>query len=227
MSSSRHPAKGRFTLLALLIAATIAFAQWKGWLPAQGGSRRMPRLDPAPRGGEARGTGSTRKIGDWEELQGCILVEDRGNDGDSFVVRHRGKDHTLRLYFADCPEKYRHPYNGDRIAEQGRYFDGLTEAETIGVGGDARDFALEVLRRGPFTVLTRWEPVFDSQRFYAFVTLGQGEDLAEQLVARGLARIHTKGENRPGGAGGTTEKQRLQGLERKAKASNAGAWAFR
>jgi endonuclease YncB( thermonuclease family) len=221
MSSSHHPAKGRFTLLALLIAAAIAFAQWKGWLPADGGGIRPAGPGPAP------GSGSIRKIGAWEELRGCTLVEDRGNDGDSFVVRHQGKDHTLRLYFADCPEKYRHQYNGGRIAEQGRYFDGLTGEETVGVGEDARDFTLSVLRPRPFTVLTRWEPVFDSQRFYAFVTLAQGEDLAELLVARGLARIHTKGENRPGGAAASTEKQRLQSVERKAKAANVGAWAIR
>lgn len=214
MSSPRYPAKGRFTLLVLLIAAAVAFIQWREWLPVE-------------RGGAAPATGSTRKMGAWEELPGCTLVEDRANDGDSFRARHQEKDYILRLYFVDCPEKYRHQYNGGRIADQSRYFDGLTEAETVGIGEDARDFAMERLRRGPFTVLTRWEPVFDSQRFYAFVMVGQGEDLAELLVARGLARIHTKGENRPGGMAAKTEKQRLLGLERKAKASKAGAWGIR
>lgn len=227
MASRSTPANWRFTLLALAVAGAAAFAQWKGWLPQerQGGNARNPGSAEQQTGRSAQTEPSaSRKSGAWEELRGCTLVEDHGNDGDSFIVRHDGTDHTLRLYFADCPEKYRHQYNGDRIAEQGRYFGGLTGADTIGIGEDARDFSLERLREGPFTVLTRWEQVFDSGRFYAFVTVAQG-DLAELLVGEGLARIYTKGESRPGGAAVGQEKQRLAGLERKARSAGAGAWA--
>ena len=148
------------------------------------------------------------------------------NDGDSFEMLHLGKRFTLRLYFADCPEKYRHQYNKERLAEQGRYFGGLTENETIFIGEAARDYSLELLRQGPFTVISRWERVFDTERFYAFVTTEQG-DLAELLVGKGLARIHTKGENRPDGSSKAAEKQRLLGLERKAKTARTGAWGRR
>jgi endonuclease YncB( thermonuclease family) len=165
-------------------------------------------------------------MGAWEELRGCILIEHRSNDGDSFVVRHEGAVRTLRIYFADCPEKHRHQYNGPRIAEQGQYFGGLTEEETVAIGENARDFSLALLREGPFTVLTRWEPVLDSGRFYAFVTVG-GRDLGERLVEQGLARIHTKGESRPGGSTVAAQKRRLQGLEQDARRADRGAWGKR
>jgi endonuclease YncB( thermonuclease family) len=210
MRSRNSLTSWRFTLIALVIAGAIALAQWKGWLP---------------RDGHAVGTehSSLRKIGAWEELRGCTLAEDRANDGDSFEVRHGGQRHVMRLYFVDCPEKTRHQYNGPRIAEQGRYFGGLTEEETVGIGERARDFSLELLGSGAFTILTRWEKVFDSERCYAFVAVPRG-DLGELLVAEGLARIFTKGENRPGGEPAAAAKKRLQHLEVQAKSAGRGAW---
>ncbi len=150
-------------------------------------------------------------------------MEERSNDGDSFLVTQGGQNHTLRLYFADCPEKHRHQYNGQRIAEQGRYFGGLSEEQTVGAGEAARDFSLGLLRKAPFNVLTRWERVYNSERFYGFVTTAEG-DLAEGLVARGLARIYTKGENRPQGRTSSEEKARLSELERTARQAKLGAW---
>lgn len=220
--------KWRYSWLMLGVAGFLALAEWKGWLPKDGigAGQRGPVVLHKPERPGKPGAQGTRKIGAWEELHGCILVEDRDNDGDSFVVRHEGADHILRIYFADCPEKHRHQYNGPRIAEQGQYFGGLTEEETVAIGGDARDFSLALLREGPFTVLTRWEKVFDSGRFYAFVTVGE-RDLGERLVEQGLARIYTKGENRPGGITVAAEKRRLQGMEQAARRANRGAWGKR
>jgi len=220
MSRPRHPARWKFTLLVLGVAGAVALARWKGWLPE--GPLRSGSGPSVP----AEGQKPVRLAGGWEELRGCTLAEDRANDGDSFEVWHGGKRHVIRLYFVDCPEKVRHQYNGARIADQGRYFGGLTEAETVGIGERARDFTLERLRASSFTVLTRWEQVFDSERHYAFVTLREG-DLGELLAGEGLARIFTKGENRPGGARAGAEKQRLLSLERRAKKARRGAWGLR
>ena len=197
----------RFTLLGLLVAGLVAWAQWRGWLPREEG-------------------GGARRMEGWEELEGCSLAEGRGNDGDSFEVLHGGKRYVVRLYFVDCPEKARHQYNGERLQEQGRYFGGLTEGETVVLGEEARDFTLERLRAGRFALLTRWERVFDSERHYAFVKVGGG-DLGELLVGEGLARIHTKGEDRPGGGNAGAEKQRLLGLERGARQAGKGGWGRR
>ena len=77
-----------------------------------------------------------------------------------------------------------------------------------------------------FRVLTRWESVFDSGRYYAFITTEQG-DLADLLVERGLARIHTKGNSRPGGATFAQERNRLLGIKRKARKAKVGEWEER
>ena len=225
MARPSAPVPQRYTLLAILVAVALAWARWKGWIPqeeakpprSEQAGRPAPQTSPAPRANPAPVTGA------WEEWADCSLVEDRGNDGDSFVVQHQGQRRTLRLYFADCPEKYRHQYNGDRLADQGRYFGGLSEAETVSLGEEARDFALDRLRTGKFTVQTRWEQVFDSERYYAFVRLPQG-DLGQLLVQEGLARIYTKGENRPQGTSAAAEKQRLQALEREARQARRGGW---
>ncbi len=222
-SHSRSSApRWRYTLLAILLAGMGAWARWKGWLPEESAGVRDGASRPSAPG---RPQAPVRS-GKWEEWQGCTLVEDRGNDGDSFLVRHEGADYTLRLYFADCPEKHRHQYNGDRLAEQGRYFGGLTEGETVAMGEAAREFTLTRLRAAPFRVQTRGETVFESERLYAFVTTEEG-DLAGLLIRHGLARIFTKGESRPGGASASAEKQRLQGFERQARATKQGAWRLR
>jgi endonuclease YncB( thermonuclease family) len=166
---------------------------------------------------------TSAKAGRWQRLENCTLVEDKNNDGDSFILRHGGEQTTFRLYFADCPEKRRHQYNGDRIAQQGAYFGGLNETATLSVGQEARDFAFGLLRKGPVTVDTCWEQVYEPGRRYAFVHAG-GVDLAEALVSRGLARIYTAGASVPGGRSRQDEKARLQQLEREAKAKRLGGW---
>ncbi len=41
---------------------------------------------------------------EWTKLQGCTLLANPSNDGDSFHVRHDGKEYIFRLYFVDAPE---------------------------------------------------------------------------------------------------------------------------
>jgi endonuclease YncB( thermonuclease family) len=167
-----------------------------------------------------------RPEGRWERLTGWTLADDSTNDGDSFMLRCGPETQTFRLYYADCPEKYRHQFNGERIAEQGAYFGGLTEAETIAAGVQAKEFAMQLLRKGPVVVETRWEPVYDSGRYFAYVSAG-GQDLGEALVSRGLARIFTKGVERMDGRTNREQRNRLTQLEREAKAQRRGAWSAR
>ena len=218
MASYLGARRWRFTLLAVVGAGAIGWARWKGWIPD---AEVRPHLSPPA----TTGSKSAKPV-IWSEWRDCTLVENRANDGDSFLVRHDGVEHTVRLYFADSPEKYRNQYNQKRLAEQGRYFGGLTEDETIQIGEAARDFSLERLRLAPFRILTRNEKVFDSGRIYAFVAVAEG-DLAELLVGHGLARIYTKGENRPGGPASLSEKQHLLGMERRAREARTGGWRTR
>lgn len=154
----------------------------------------------------------------WQTLVHCRMVESGTNDGDSFRVHWNGGEWTVRLYFADTPEsdwRFR-----DRTRAQAAYF-GITEEQAVAVGQRAKAFTREFLKNG-FEVRTRWQGVFGNAkatRKYGIVTAG-GNDLAEALVANGLARIHGMG------IGGQTwaEVERLRALEIQAKSAGKGAW---
>jgi len=213
-------------LVSLAVVAALYFLnEWNS--PGGGFDFDSPFGTRAPT--VERGASTTEKSGGFTLLHGGVLAEARNNDGDSFLVRHGDQTHEFRLYFADCPEKYRHQHNGDRIAEQGAYFGGLGEQETLRVGGEARDFTLDLLRGSPFTLLTKWEKVYDSGRYYALVRVRDAEGneayLHELLVARGLARIHTKGIDLPEGTPWRKQKARLAEMEKKARAEMLGGWA--
>lgn len=156
----------------------------------------------------------------WQTLEACQLVESSINDGDSFRVHWNGGELTVRLYFADTPEAdYRFR---DRTKAQADYF-GITEDQAVEVGKMASKFTQEALKDG-FSVRTRWQGVFSGQansRKYGIVSVGD-KDLAEMLVANGLARIHGMG------IGGQTweEVERLKGLEAEARKAKRGAWGL-
>ena len=157
----------------------------------------------------------------WQTLEACRLVESWQNDGDSFKVHWNGGDLTVRLYFADTPEAdYRFR---DRTKAQADYF-GISEEQAVEVGKMAKEFTQEALKDG-FSVRTRWQGVFSGQkgaRKYGIVSVGD-QDLAEMLVANGLARIHGMG------IGGKTweEVERLKVLEAEAKEAKRGAWGMK
>lgn len=165
-------------------------------------------------------TAPTQAAKPWQTLEACRLVENWRNDGDSFRFHWNDGELTVRLYFADTPESdYRFM---DRTRAQAAYF-GITEEQAVEVGKMAKVFTAEALKDG-FSVRTRWQGVFGgerSMRKYGIVSTGKG-DLAELLVANGLARIHGMG------IGGKTweEVERLKVLEAEAKKAKRGAWGM-
>tara|TARA_R110002096_G_scaffold273422_4_gene467241 strand:- start:4285 stop:5031 length:747 start_codon:yes stop_codon:yes gene_type:complete len=170
------------------------------------------------------------KKGEYERLSGCVLVEHRNNDGDSFFVRHQGREFELRLYFVDTAEKYlsdRHESQRERVRDQAGDF-GLTVEQTVALGNESKNVVLELLRRTPFTVYTKWDRVYDGERFHGFVELDSGAGssvyLSQLLVDKGLARIHTHGEPTPDGRGWREYKDFLRSREAAAKQKKVGAW---
>ncbi len=180
--------------------------------------------------GEAGVGGGATGRGGFTRLDGCRLVSDRSNDGDSFRLDWDGRGIVLRLYFVDAPEKYHHPrgFNVERLADQGRYFGELSEERTIEVGLAAREFTLNALKTGAFHVLTRWESVYKSERDYGLVVFDDGPDagryLSELLVAEGLARIHTKGVDLPDGRARRQFENHLREIEKDARKAKRGGW---
>ncbi|MFK5923883.1 MAG: thermonuclease family protein [Verrucomicrobiota bacterium] len=201
--------------------------------------------------GQASATSKTRHIGGFELLEGCQWVDQRNNDGDSFVVKHKGNEYTVRLYFVDAPEKYisdKYKDQRKRVADQGRYFGELSSQQAVEIGLQAKAFTEKQLKGKSFTVMTKWESVFDSERYYAFVWLpGSTETnqnrLSAALVENGLARIYTKGpgnqddysSGRYDGVGqgegalqvGKKYKKRLYQMEAQAKKAKMGAWGVK
>lgn len=162
------------------------------------------------------------KLGEFDVLAGARLVDHGANDGDSFHVSHGGDEFVFRLYFVDCPEKDSRRFS-QRLAEQGEYFGGLAVDDVVELGLEAEEFVEDLLAQQDFSVATRWEEVYDSGRYYAFVTVG-GRLLSERLVERGLARIHTKGVDLPDGEKFHHQREDLRQLEAKAKAARIGGW---
>lgn len=193
-----------------------------------------------------------RHVGPFEVLEDCQWVEHKNNDGDSFVVKNKGGEYTIRLYYVDTPEKYisdKYKNQRKRVEQQGEYFGGLSSQQAVDVGLKAKEFTEKQLKGKSFTILTKWESVYDSDRFYGFVWLpGSTEEkplrLCEALVKNGLARIYTKGPGNKreyssglvqSGAGakgskfqaGKGFKKRLNKLEAQARKAKAGAWGMK
>ena len=180
-------------------------------------------------------TVGTSKVGGYEQLTGCTLVEHRHNDGDSFHVQHGDREYEFRLYFVDAPESSYKTYgggdnNGDRIRQQGDYFGGLSRDQTTDIGAEAIKLALNLLDSRPFTVYTKREKVYGSHRLYALVAVvdaaGHNNGLGEMLVNQGLARIHTKGTTMPDGTSRAKHEAKLRSIEHAARKAGVGAWRF-
>lgn len=207
-------AQWRNLIWLLLVAAALAVQFWE--------ERDRPEpMPPAP----VKKTQTPKAARGFEVLENCTLVEDRNNDGDSFKIRHDGGIHEFRLYFVDAPEKRLHAFNGERLDHQGRYFGGLDREQTIALGQAAQAFTAQCLRKEAFRVETRWQPVFDSGRFYAFVFFERdGEELSEKLVQAGLARIYTEGADLPDGRLRREFERHLKTLEAEARQRGMGGW---
>jgi endonuclease YncB( thermonuclease family) len=156
----------------------------------------------------------------FERFDGCVLSPDEWTDGDSFRVRlPDGRLETFRLYFVDTTESRS---RGKRSDQQAAYF-GLTRAEAIKLGEEAKAFTAAALQR-PFTIQTRWRKVFGPTRYYACVFTADGKDLAELLVRNGLARIYGTRTPLPDGRDSRTYLATLRDLENQAKSARLGGW---
>lgn len=167
--------------------------------------------------------GEALRAGQFITLREPRLVDELGNDGDSFLMAHEGGQRVLRLYFVDCPEKSRYKLVETRLRDQATYF-GISLAATLRIGQQAREFSESLLRGERYTVKTRMEGVYDSGRVYALIVFEDGETLAEKLVKAGLCRIYTRGTDLPDGRTEMEFRRHLRRLESEAREQRRGAW---
>lgn len=160
---------------------------------------------------------------EWEVLAGCQLVTNAVVDGDSFHVRHDGREYIFRLYFVDAPES--DATFKEQAKNQAVLF-GISPDDIPRAGRLAARFTRETLSGANITIITRWQNAQGRSslaRFYAVVLVG-GQNLAEELVAHGLARIHGLKANWPDGPRSSTFISKLKNLELTAREKKLGVW---
>lgn len=191
----------RFAVLFIL--SLVLF--FKSSLPAQ-----QQRAEDKP---EAR----------WETLNGCRLLTNAIVDGDSFHVLHNDREYIFRLYFVDAPEQ--DAGLKDRIQDQSAYF-GVAPRDITRAGRLASQFTRDKLTGTDFIIVTRWQNAMGRSslaRFYA-VVLVNTNNLAEELVVNGLARIYGLRANWPDGPRSVTFINKLKNLELTAREQKRGVW---
>jgi competence protein ComEA len=191
-------------------------------------------LTQAAASGEERLQGVTNSVTGLTRFSQCELVATDWADGDSFSVRFPdGKARTIRLYGVDCLESHVvGKADATRLRAQGRYF-GIWNLENSialakGLGHQAAKRA-KVLLTNKFIVHTAWADARGDaryKRYYGFVTMDSGKDLAAELVRAGLARPVGVYRRTPTGISRDEYRQQLKDLELAAASSRAGAWAL-
>jgi competence protein ComEA len=164
----------------------------------------------------------------FTRLADAVLVEQSGNDGDSFLIEAKGRRIRIRLYFVDTPEiEATWDVDVRRVREQMRYFGLPDERRVIEYGQQAAAFVRGRLARA-FEVHTSFASALGrspDNRVYAFVRTADGLDLGELLVREGLARAYGVGREMPDGTSRDEMRAHLADLEAAAMLKRAGIWA--
>ncbi|MEA3307465.1 MAG: helix-hairpin-helix domain-containing protein [Elusimicrobiota bacterium] len=168
------------------------------------------------------------RAGDLQVFKNGRLMNNPGNDGDSFYVYSNGKNLHIRLYYVDCPEISNNlKSKADLIKEQTRHFGFEYSSETLRLGEEAKMFVKDVLTR-PFTIHTAFEKASGKSlmgRVYAFVVTSDKMDLAALLVKNGYARVHGKGRKAPSGITRDKMFEVLRDFEGSAMLKRKGVWS--
>lgn len=165
---------------------------------------------------------------DMQEFRNCRLVAADWADGDSFPVElEPGRQEVLRLYFVDCPETSAATESDQRrVREQSSYFGVDDHKTTLEFGRRAAARVAELLEK-PFTVHTAFARALgrsSKPRIYAFITMSDGRDLGEHLVASGLARSFGVRRAAVDGTNAAEAKDRMDDIELGAAIGRKGIW---
>ena len=173
----------------------------------------------------------------WREYTSCSLIENNGNDGDSFHVhigslKSASAQHKLfRLYFVDTPES--ESSLPERLEDQRKYWNLPDAATVVKCGKEAHHFTKNFLRND-FTVYSRLADALGRSRMdrdYAMVySEANKEDLGYALVRNGLARVSGMSTDLTDleRYGKTTEVwwRKLRMAEAEARKEGRGCWAY-
>lgn len=165
-------------------------------------------------------------VAKFEILTSPALVESSANEADTLRIKHGNEEYVFVLYYVDALETTMdHP---QRVAEQGRWFQ-ATEKDITSTGQDAALYVAKLLKDNHFNVLTRWERVPNTVRYYAVVMVQQPQGpvyLADLLVRQGYARVGSVMTELPDDRRDqATYLAELKRLDEKARQGKSGIWA--
>ncbi|VGO16093.1 hypothetical protein PDESU_04683 [Pontiella desulfatans] len=165
--------------------------------------------------------------GELVRLDGAVLADYGGNDGDSFMIEHNDKKQVVRLYYVDCPETHATTESdARRVREQAQHFGMADKRKVFEYGKEAANFTEKQLAK-PFTVHTAYADAMGRSpggRVFAFVTTADGHDLAELLVEHGYARSYGYRRELPDGTHYKEAAARLDDKETVAALKKQGIW---
>lgn len=224
MNIKKFPIPRRILIRLVVIAVAGIYGWYQKSNLGSGKGSNKPRSSQ-----ETTHTPSLQQ-GEFQVFTDAQLAPSKYNDGDSFLVKHGNTEQEYRLYFVDTPESRDKPYSDhrERVLGQGKDLGGLDYRQALEVGKSAKATTKKLLSK-PFQVFTTRELVYEGPRQHAFIQIDyQGETrwLHEVLVEQGLARIHTRGAPTPDGDSYKAQKSDLYNLQKKAQASNMGAWKY-
>lgn len=209
------------TAALVLVMALVALVLKRSRPPA-------PKAIPVSQPGAAYDQGGKPVLEIFEVLPQAELVETRANEADTLRFRAGQEEFVFVLYFIDALEST--PTHPQRIRDQSNWFGGASDRQIIETGAEALDYVRSLLASKPFLVLTRWERVPNSMRYYALVRVeiepGRQVYLADLLMRAGYARIGGVTTHLPSDSRSQTDYLLdLKKLGDQARAAKAGIWA--
>lgn len=209
------------TAVLVLVIVLVALVLKRSRPPAP---KAIP-VNPADAPAYDRGARPVLEI--FEALDRAELIESRANEADTLRFRIGQEEHVFTLYFIDAVETTL--THSQRIREQARWFGNVTDPEIVEAGAEALAYVHDLLARQPFLVLTRWERVPNSTRYYALIRVeiepGRHVYLADLLMRAGYARISGVTTSLPNDSRNETDY--LLGLKKlgdEARAAKLGIW---
>lgn len=183
--------KLRDALLNLAITAALVLVIVLVALVLKRSRPAVPKAIPVTPGGVASYDGGKPVKEVFEILPQAELIETRANEADTLRFRVGAEEHVLVLYFIDAVDaSLTHP---QRVNDQARWFGGVSTQRVVEAGVEALQFVRDLLVSKPYEVLTRWERVPNTSRYYALVRVeiepGRRVYLADLLMRAGYARI--------------------------------------
>ena len=119
------------------------------------------------------------------------LLDSPSNEADTLHLKVANEDHVFVLYWVDALDaSSTHP---DRVNEQAAFFGKASPQAVVETGKEAFAYVKELLTTRKFLVLTRWERMPNTERYYALIRVefepGKWAYLADLLMRQGYARV--------------------------------------